>query len=162
MPIADQVWISQQETDLELTVNLRPLPVQLGEVIVEGDRTLIAFGRLAEFYRRRRTGLGRYITSWDIEKRNAYYASDLLRRVVGLSVVPGNMGRHTIRSRRAGYSCSPVVFVDGMKLWQDLDLDDVAFPEHIAGIEIYAGPAQVPPEFNTFCSQCGVIAVWTK
>ncbi|HEX9579979.1 MAG TPA: TonB-dependent receptor plug domain-containing protein [Gemmatimonadales bacterium] len=144
--------------------------MRLGEVVVEGDRTIIAFGRLAEFYRRRRSGFGRFITSWDIERRRPFYVSDLLRQVPGLSVTYGGFGRPVVRSRRGmsgfGGSCSPMVFLDGMRLAQDpdlgMELDDVTVPEHVAGIEIYTGPAQVPPEFNVSGSQCGVIAVWTK
>jgi hypothetical protein len=38
----------------------------------------------------------------------------------------------------------------------------VVLPDQVAGIELYTGPATVPPEFNATGSACGVVAVWTK
>jgi hypothetical protein len=74
--------------------------VRLAEVVVEGDRTIIAFGKLADFFRRRRTGQGTFMTDWEIRQRNAFYTTDLLRRVPGMSVTFNSWGRPVLRSRR--------------------------------------------------------------
>ena len=34
--------------------------------------------------------------------------------------------------------------------------------EHIAGMEVYTRPAQLPARFNTPGSACGDIVVWTR
>jgi hypothetical protein len=54
-----------------------------------------------------------------------------------------------------------------MRLWGGLELDDMVFPDNIVGIEVYAGPARVPPEFNVTTgpssgAACGAVVVWTK
>jgi hypothetical protein len=35
-------------------------------------------------------------------------------------------------------------------------------PKDIAGIEVYAGPATIPPHFAGGRSSCGVVVVWTR
>lgn len=41
-------------------------------------------------------------------------------------------------------------------------LDMMVPPEHIAGMEVYTRPAQLPARFNTPGSACGAIVVWTR
>ncbi len=82
----------------ELDVALTPLPVELAEVVVLGDRTVYALGkRMLEFYRCRSTGIGHHITRPQIEQRQARFVTDLLRTVPGLSVTPGASGRNDLR-----------------------------------------------------------------
>ena len=46
----------------------------------------------------------------------------------------------------------------------ELNIDDIAHPSSIAGIEVYRSGAQVPVRFGGggMETQCGVIVVWTK
>jgi len=46
----------------------------------------------------------------------------------------------------------------------ELDIDDIAHPSSIAGIEVYRSAAQVPVRFGggSIQTQCGVIVIWTK
>jgi hypothetical protein len=41
-------------------------------------------------------------------------------------------------------------------------IDDIVNPNDIEGIEVYTNPAEVPGEFMTARTNCGVIALWTK
>jgi hypothetical protein len=46
----------------------------------------------------------------------------------------------------------------------ELNIDDIAHPSTIAGIEVYRSATQVPVRFGggSIQTQCGVIVVWTK
>ncbi len=154
---------------LELDVALTPLPVELAEVVVLGDRTVYALGkRMREFYRRQRTGIGHHITRPQIEQRQARFVTDLLRTVPGLSVTPDASGRNNLRiigSFSLYETCgSPNIYLDGVLMYgfDGVDLDFLVLPEELAGIEVYTRPAQIPAEYSGAESGCGVIAIWTR
>lgn len=42
------------------------------------------------------------------------------------------------------------------------NLELLPTPKTLAGIEVYAGPSTVPPQFSGMNRGCGVILVWTK
>jgi hypothetical protein len=173
-PLDAVVWIARDSSEFDLDVKLEPLPVELEEVVVEGDRTIYDFsGRLRDFNRRRRSGLGRYFTRQDIERRRPYNVSDLLARVPSVSVIPTVSGNNIVRMRGWRGLCKPALYIDGIKLFDsplDLgdgmswleDIDQLVMPDEIAGIEVYRGPAQTPVEFGMFEADCGVIVIWTR
>lgn len=99
--MAEEIWIDEPTTSLDLTVNLSPLPIDLAEVIVEGDRTILAFGKLADFYRRRQSGIGKFLTDREIQKRHAFYATDLLT-AAGIWVTTDSLGHRVLGSGRRG------------------------------------------------------------
>ena len=70
----------------------------------------------------------------------------------------------TVRFNRVMGSCPPVLWVDYVK-WGSIDLDGgpdrALVPSELEGIELY-NPMQVPAEFATSDSSCGVVVVWTK
>lgn len=168
-PLDHVFRIADGETSVELSITLHPLAVRLAEIVVEADRTIIVASRLAAFYHRRRTGQGRYFTPWEIEKLNPSLLSDILRRVPGLWIAQDNQGNTVIRTHRGGTwasaGCSgTVVYLDGIPQQSAQDLDFLIPPDLVAGVEIYMGPAQIPPEYNTTLpnAACGVILIWTK
>jgi hypothetical protein len=165
--------IADGETSVNLSITLHPLAVRLAEIVVEADRTIIVASRLAAFYLRRRTGQGRYFTPWEIEKLNPSLLSDVLRRAPGLWISQDRQGKNVIRTHRASTwdqaeastGCrGTVVYLDGMPQQSDQDVDFLIPPDLVAGVEIYTGPAQIPPEYNTTQpnAACGVILIWTK
>ncbi len=99
--MAEEIWIDEPTTSLDLTVNLSPLPIDLAEVIVEGDRTILAFGKLADFYRRRQSAIGKFLTDWEIQKRHAFDATDLLT-AAGIWVTTDSLGHRVLGSGRRG------------------------------------------------------------
>lgn len=115
------------------------------------------------FDRRRRSGLGSFITRAEIERRRPRYLSDALRSVVGLSFQPnGTRGDAYVSMSRAGSRPCPVqYFVDGTLIGPGFNIDEIAAGD-VEALEIYRGASQVPPEFNRRSSACGVIAVWTR
>lgn len=110
------------------------------------------------FLRRSRTGLGHYITAADYALKTAFAVSDALRMTPGVQVVPSGSFGHVILLRGR---CAPVVYLDGVQATDGYKtLDDIVPPQQIAGIEVYAGLGEAPPQYQS--NGCGVILVWTK
>jgi hypothetical protein len=162
--LTDAVWIDETTSNHPFTVRIQPLPFELPEVVVEGDRVVYAFGRMREFWQRRKVRPGTFITRWEIEERNPIVTSDLLRTVPGLSVVRTGSGGTAVLSSRATRRCRPTVYMDGIRLvtGQELDIDTFTNPAWIEGIEIYTGAANIPVQFNVTGLGCGAIVIWTR
>ncbi len=148
---------------VELDITLEPVPVELPEIVVEGERTLYAYGRLRDFYERRRKGFGHFITRWDIEKQQPRVVSDLLYAVPGLRITPGPLGLNNIELADPSFSCrNPLLFLDGT-LIRGGNPDEILNIPDVEGMEIYTRVAEVPPQFSVQSgAACGVIAVWTR
>ncbi len=157
------VDLPDNQTGVELDIRLEPVPVELPAVVVEGERTLYAYGRLKDFYERRSRGVGHFITRWDIEKRLPRVATDVLRGIGSLRITPGPLGLNQIELADPSMSCrSPIYFLDGTLIRAN-SLDEVLTPQDIEGIEIYTRISEIPLEFSLQSgSACGVIAVWTR
>jgi hypothetical protein len=122
---------------------------------------------LADFYDRSSRGFGHFITREQIEKRNPTNLSDMMRMIPGARLIPNHVGSTAnLRFSRAltapGRDCPPQYYVDGVKTW-GLNIDDI-IPRDVEGIEIYPGPAGLPPQFNTKegTTICGVVVIWTR
>lgn len=145
-----------------LFVVLTVLAVDLPEVMAEADA--YAEARLSEFYRHRRSSEGRFFDRKEIEARRVTRISDLLRRLPGVRMIPDRSGRVHLRMSRAtvGRDCPPDYFVDGVRA-QFLNVDDLPITD-VEALEVYTGPASVPPEYNTRFGNpsCGTIVIWTR
>lgn len=118
------------------------------------------------FEQRRRSGVGRYITSEEIVRRRPIQTSNLFSTVPGVFLERGTLGDTRIRMRGMfADRCAPSVYVDGhyMSTLSADDIDSWIRPDEIAGIEIYRG-AGTPPEFSIGLTQqyCGSIVIWTR
>lgn len=139
-----------------------------------------------DFFKRRRQGLGEFLTRDDLERRNALHVPEVLEGKPGIrvSVQPGR-GTSVAMARCNEYPPQINVYVDGVKLIPNGGQKSpvaTAFtgprardPE-IAGqtgemlnrlnlrdvemIEIFRGPGELPPEFND--GNCAAIVVWTR
>lgn len=141
------------------------------------------------FYHRMERGFGHYFTAEDIQRRNAFYLSDVLTAVPGVRIGSsqrGGRGRNISMARALpGEGGCPVqVFLDGfhmnprvlMAVEGDTAgrpvtsfrtdpgfvLDDVVSPSAVEGIEVYRGVSSVPAEFIAPDSRCGTVVIWTK
>jgi hypothetical protein len=116
------------------------------------------------FQQRRRSGLGRYITPEDIDRRRPLLLSDLLRTMPGMFLQTTDMFSHQLMMRGTGRGyCAPSVYLDGMPM-EGLSTDDIdAFvrPGDVTGIEVYSGTT-APPQFTRSFSGCGSIVIWTR
>jgi hypothetical protein len=153
----------------DVTLEMEALPLDPLDVRV----TPTAPPHLQGFYDRAQRGRGFYFTSADIERMQIRQTTDLLRRVPGVQLYPmaGPFGTTYVvqMTRTQGASgtrpCPPLYFVNGMPfpVAADIGLDAFVRPEEIAAVEVYTGPARVPPQFASgpTSARCGVILVWT-
>jgi hypothetical protein len=159
-PVLASLRISANDTtDVEVTLSV--VSQKLNGVVVVADpvrrRTLYAFEV------RRKTGTGYFITRDDIVKGHPAMLSDMMRTVPGSRLVPTSLGRTALRFGRTGRSdCPPQFFIDGIEV-SNFNLDEMP-PVDVEGIEIYAGAAGLPPEFNRLggTGNCGTVVIWTR
>jgi len=159
-----EVPVAGDDRDIYLTLSLEPLPVELEPVVIRGDtNTVVAYGRMADFFRRKRRGWGRFITRMDIERRNPFRVSDLLRSVPGVWMRYDRFGQAVVTFRGYGAlrQCPPAVYLDHVRMPSGFGftIDDWVQPHDIEGIEVYNGYASTPAEFY---GGCGAIVIWTR
>lgn len=123
------------------------------------------------FDERARSGMGRFYTAADLERRGVIETSDLFKMVPGVYVERTATG--TLLQMRSAftadvqtdpsYRCRPSVYLDGMQLWEaSADEIDVAAPvRRVRAIEVYT-ESNVPPQFNRAMNGCGAIVIWSK
>jgi hypothetical protein len=109
--------------------------------------------------RARRTGMGRFLSQEDLEKRNAREMSDIVRMMPGFRVEGTGIFAKVVSSRHASAnlegSCETNIVIDGLQ-YQDINLMN---PQDVAAMEAYSSSLSAPLQYQ---SQCGVIVIWTK
>jgi outer membrane receptor for ferrienterochelin and colicin len=159
----------------EVLAELTPSPVPLDAVSAKADARTPKLAQVG-FYDRMTRNVGHFLERSAIEKRGPRYTSDLLRGIAGVRVVMrGSSADVRLRSggltsfnARPGMQCLPPVFVDGILVSHGNQRPEERFdlntllPQDIEAVEIYAGPARVPPQFGGANAACGVILVWTR
>lgn len=166
------------------TVHLRPaqparLALRLTEPVVLLDSVRVLAERTVRvdqtrgFENRRRREHGVFIDRREIDRRAPTETADLLRGIPGVSEkftqTAGTMATSD-RGVKSIYGdkgvCATVVYLDGLLIPETLngasDIDRWIKPREIEAIEVYAGPAQTPVEFNRPVSACGVILIWSR
>jgi hypothetical protein len=113
---------------------------------------------------------GTFIMPEEIDTRNPTHVSQLIATIPSFLVASGRL----VNERS---NCAPMVYLDGRRLVQlqpapgwGAGVDPVdayeavnfVIPSELAGIEVYAGAATVPPEFSGSTAACGVIVMWTQ
>jgi hypothetical protein len=119
--------------------------------------------RLVAFESRRKRGIGHFITRSEIEDRHPLLLSDMLRTVPGAMLINAENGRTSLRfARVSSGNCPPQFFVDGIEV-TGFSIDDMP-PGDVEGVELYAGAAGLPPEYNRLhgTSICGTVIIWTR
>jgi hypothetical protein len=160
--------IPQSQTQLER------LPTELEPIVVSAD-AVTRRRPLTEFEERRNRGGGSFLTREEFEKLgNPQVVTELLRRVPGIRIVPGERGPVVVTSRARsrtitvgdeGALCPPLYFIDGLyrgKAVSGNDINDMLPVDQIEAIEVYTSAATMPPEFNRTGAVCGVIVFWTR
>lgn len=137
----------------------------LGAILPElevRERTPIRLTHRPDFDRRRTDGQGRYIDRAYIDKHNPFSVPDLLRSVPGIRMeCRANSNVCTVYMARSPRGCSPSYWIDGIPA-TDPSVIYLTNPKDLAGIEIYSGQSEIPPELNGQRAFCGVIALWTR
>ena len=150
--------------DLDALIWLAPEAIPLQPIVVT------AFSRRLEhvgFYDRQKRGVGTFISRKQIETMSVHNASDLLRSVPSLRLIPQpRRANNQVRGTRG--NCRFAYIVDGARTLTDFEMDNIA-AYAIEGIELYNGQAEVPAAFRGHAPSdggsvgvCGVIAIWTR
>jgi hypothetical protein len=129
-------------------------------VSLDSIRVTARRSRYREYERRARRGAaGRFMSEQDIEKKNAYEMSDIVRMLPGFRIVGSGVNAQVVSSRgRISFrqeECATNVVIDGMQ-HQDINL---LHPSDVGALEAYSGSGGAPMQYD---SACGVIVVWTK
>jgi hypothetical protein len=129
----------------------------------------------AGFYDRQRISTGRFYTREQIEQRMALRPSHVLQGIPGLRFAATHGTGQAIWFRmfeKRGQDgrvipCGPRLFVDGVLvhtggLDNPLLIDEFINVNDIAGIEVYRGAVEVPPQYSGAESMCGVLVIWRR
>jgi hypothetical protein len=146
----------------------------LSGVRVVGGREYAA--RLDDFERRRLAGVpSATITRDEIDRLGPIVLSRMLRGLAGIRIGDSMGSTVAISTRgskptplpnRPGFAmvqCVMRVSVDGILLPALNNIDQIV-PKEVHGVEVYFGPARMPPELAGLRTDnwCGLIAVWTR
>ena len=137
------------------------LQVALDEVAEELDPVTVdaTSGRMAEFTNHREnSSFGHFFDQRDIQKIAPRFVSELFRGIPGaqVSVGSGIGNRVTLRG------CRPRIWVNGVRT-VNTEVDDVAAPSEIDGIEIYPSMAGTPAQYMDRENRaCGTVVMWTR
>ena len=161
-----QAVVLKPNTTTEITTKLDRAAQTLASVRVLGQRKDARLTK-AGFEDRRRHGVGFFLDADEIARRSGIYLGDGLRMAPGIMPSYTQRGRiFTMRSNWGGDRCSPTYYLDGMR-WYALDqnpipeLERYIQPHDLAAVEVYAGGASTPAQFDGG-NGCGAVVFWTK
>jgi outer membrane cobalamin receptor len=141
---------------------MAPHAIALDPLIVTSRREVPL--QYVGFYRRSRSGMGRFVTREDIERRRPIRTTDMLQMMPRVSLTNlngGFAGTQVVTMRGTGGGlCIPNVYVDGMPHMSAEDINTLQ-PDDIDGIEVYTSPAMTPAEYQRNTS-CGAILFWLR
>lgn len=146
---------SRDRLEVEIRVGAR-----LGMVLPEVEVIAPEGSGRPDFERRRREGAGRYLTREFIESRDPPDLMELMRHVPGARVTCRNGRNCALRFARHPIGCGPAYFLDGIPSHPYILF--LTPPREVAGVEVYTGPAETPPEFEGAGSRCGAVVIWTR
>lgn len=156
MPVAAAETIA-----VELSVSAAPLTIAPLRVTARVEPPRRRSLELNGFYQRERLGIGRFVRREELEQHKDFSLA------LALSRVPGTIIQY-VRTKQYIYfprsNCRPWVYLDGVRMTIDrhLDINAVVSPTQIEAMEVYIGPAEVPPEWAAGRGACGVVLIWTK
>lgn len=171
--VASSVRVTGLEAGDSTVVLLAPTSAQSLRVLNVRGRSTVS--RYADFDRRRMSGReGIFLTDSQIVKGGHILFTDLFRRFSSLRVTD-SLGVYVVTSARAQKPvitpgkpidlgpCAFRIVIDDLQMAWGFDLNMLNRDE-VYGIEIYSGPATIPPEFGSMHkdAMCGIIVIWTK
>jgi hypothetical protein len=138
-----------------------PVEIALEEIATDVDMVLVeaSKGHLREFYEHKATNnFGKFFDQKDIERLARSYVSEVLRNVPGATLEASERTGNRVVLR----GCRPTLWVDGVRA-VGADIDEVARPSDLAGMEVYPSWAGLPIQYQDRDNRmCGVIVLWTR
>jgi hypothetical protein len=151
------------------------------DFIVVTEKAEPVRGKMEGFERRMKEGFGRFLTMEELHDPLRPTLAHQLRRFGRMRVVPCGSGYAAVSmgpapgSQQA--SCKPPpqmddvcfmsVYMDGALYYSNmtpgkpLDISGLNILD-LQALEVYRSPAELPPEYNSTGSYCGVILLWTR
>jgi hypothetical protein len=159
-------------------------PQELPPINVKAPRESPSMGIRENFAERRKLGFGKFIDSTVLRANEHRRLVDLLRGIPGITfvrVVPlctsgryprcGTPELRAVGSRARG-GCYASIYVDGLLYYRSQeegslnpdppDWNREFYVSEFEAVEVYRSTAELPVEFGSTSSQCGVIALWTR
>jgi hypothetical protein len=142
------------------TFDLEPSVVTMDTVLVRAEQT--NWRSEDAFERRRRRGVGFFITREDILRQRPNSVADLMRGVPGLvTSCRGNNNCVIQMVERSTRPCQPEFFLDGAPATNSTGPNFPLTTSSTRGVEVYRNQFEAPVEFQKMGMRCGVIAIWT-
>jgi hypothetical protein len=163
----DTALLLSSRSPVQVAMTLRGAAVTLNTVNVQAAR-LASLQRVG-FERRRKTGIGHYLTEDEIRRRGQGRFSDVARMVPGLDVSYTPSGLPVIvQGRGASNTLTGCVtyLLDGYP-YEDRPpgtIDGLVKSADMIGLEVY-GPSEVPadlPVSQAGRSSCTLVVIWTR
>ena len=170
--IMDGVFELGNEGELEVQIGMKPLPIELDELVVEAELASASFLERNGFYERAITGRGVLMLREEIEQVSIDRVTDVMRRIPLLDIDesrplagPQAMQNPEIQVVRNGQYCSPTLYIDRHVVNSGslgaVRPDDYVSVAEIEAMEVYARSSEVPVGFDEI-NNCGVILIWTR
>lgn len=136
-----------EERSIDISVAVEP--VWLNSIRVAAE-SRVPHLQSKGFYRRLELGFGHFMIKDQIERRSPGRMTDLFYGLPGVRVIDDSV---EVRG------CLPTLVLDGVVL-SDRNVNQVVTPYDVEGVEVFASPAGVPPEY--WRGPCGTILIWTR
>lgn len=142
---------------VQVTIQLEAIATKLPGVPVT-EEEIDHNKKLAAYRDRRATNSFAHFVDGDaIEQRKPQFVSEMLRTISGVTLNSSDKMGNVLLLR----GCAPLVWVDGVRM-PGAQLDEVAPPDDVAGIEIYNSFAGIPARYFDRSATCGTILVWLR
>ena len=140
-----------------VTVQLEAIAAELPGVPITAEE--IDHNKKLAAYRDRKAtnSFAHFVDGDEIERRKPPFVSEMLRTIGGVTLKSSDKLGNVLLLR----GCAPLVWVDGVRM-PGAQLDEVAPPDDIAGIEIYNSFAGIPARYFDRSATCGTILVWLR
>ena len=172
-PLMDGVFELGEGGVFDVQIGLRPMPVELEEMVVEAESGPMSFLERNGFYDRAIGRGGVFMIREDIERLAVDRVTDVFRQIPLLDIDesrpltggPDVFQNPEIRVIRNGQYCSPTLYIDRHMVDSGalggVRPDDYITAMEIDAIEVYTRFSQTPVGFDDV-NNCGVILIWTR
>jgi hypothetical protein len=151
--------------DWEGKVTVARLPQILGEIVVVGKYgkppQYANTAKYDEFYRRRASKIGKFVTREEIDKQNSNRIADLIRGIPGVRTSFNPVGGNDAVEFDTCPADGVGVWVDGQRLSGVVgELLPLITARDVEAVEVYQRESQIPAQFQD--GACAAIVLWTR